>query len=302
MALDIRMTKADLAEKIRRRFGYPVVKVELEDIQIYDCIDMAKQKWVKWAAGNATVETYFTVLLLANTNFYNLPLGVTDVVDYDDSGRGYGINTLFTVENFLYSRGTYNGLVWAGGGYTGILDYHIALDYLNTIDRYSPSVYNYKYHKYTNQLEVQPYPPSGNSLSVVNSQGQPETVDSPGFVLLRTYMMEGSHYGGMETSNSQSDWKRQNSGLFNSNPTTSGTLGSDTNFYTSDWIFNYALAEAKIILGMIRRKFAQFNSIGNIGISLDGDQLVQEGKEEKERLEETLREEEPFDGFPIFFG
>ena len=62
------------------------------------------------------------------------------------------------------------------------------------------------------------------------------------------------------------------------------------------------MAECKILLGMIRRKFAQFNSIGNIGISLDGDQLVQEGKEEKDRLEETLRTEEGYDGYPIIIG
>ena len=102
MALDIRMSKADIAEKIKRRFGYPVVKVELEDIQIYDIIDMAKQKWIKWGAGNAQVETYFTVLLLANTNFYDLPLGVVDIIDYDDNGRVYDVNTLFAVENFPY--------------------------------------------------------------------------------------------------------------------------------------------------------------------------------------------------------
>lgn len=293
MALDIRISKAELAEKIKRRLGAPVVKVELEDIQIYDAIDYAKQKWVKWGAGNATVETYFTVLLQANTNFYDLPVGVTDIVSYDDSGRGYGINTLFTVENFLYSRGAYDGIIWAGRGYgVGILDYHIAIDFLKTIDRYTPSVYNYKYHRYTNQLEVQPAPPSGNALEITNESGQTITIDSPGFVLVRSYMMEGSQYGGMETNQSKSSWKR--TGLY------SGT--SDTNFYTSDWIFDYALAECKIILGRIRSKFAQFNSIGNIGISLDGDTLLQEGIQEKETLEERLRLEEGNEGYGIIWG
>ena len=74
MALDFRKTKAELAEQIKRRLGAPVVKVELDDVQIYDAIDYAKQKWVKWAVGNAFVETYFTVLLLAGQNFYDLPI------------------------------------------------------------------------------------------------------------------------------------------------------------------------------------------------------------------------------------
>jgi len=293
MALDIRLSKAELSEKIKRRLGAPVVKVELEDIQIYDAIDYAKDKWVKWGAGNATVDTYFTVLLLANQNFYDLPVGVTEIVDYDDNGRGYGINTLFTVENFMYSRGAYDGLLWANRGYgSSIISYHIAIDWLKTLDRYTPSIYNYKYHRYTNQLEVQPAPPSGNTLEVTDENGQVVTYDSPGFLLVRSYMMEGSHYANMESNNSQSTWKR--TGL--------RAGSSDTNFYTSDWIFDYALAECKIMLGRIRSKFAQFNSIGNIGIALDGDQLIQEGIQEKETLDERLRLEESHEGYGILLG
>lgn len=293
MALDIRLSKAELSEKIKRRLGAPVVKVELEDIQIYDAIDYAKDKWVKWGAGNATIETFFTVMLLADQNFYNLPVGVTEIVDYDDNGRGYGINTLFTVENFMYSRGAYDGLLWANRGYgSSIVSYHIAIDWLKTLDRYTPSIYNYKYHRYTNQLEVQPAPPSGNVLEAINENGQTVTYDSPGFLLVRSYMMEGSHYAGMESNNAASTWKR--TGL--------RAGSSDTNFYTSDWIFDYAMAECKIMLGRIRSKFAQFNSIGNIGIALDGDQLIQEGIQEKERLEETLRLEESHEGYGISMG
>jgi hypothetical protein len=293
MALDIRLSKSELAEKIKRRLGAPVVKVELEDIQIYDAIDYAKAKWIKWGAGNATVETYFTTMLLANQNFYDLPVGVTEIVDYDDNGRGYGINTLFTVENFMYSRGAYDGLLWANRGYgSSIISYHIAIDWLKTLDRYTPSIYNYKYHRYTNQLEVQPAPPSGNTLEALDENGQTVVYDSPGYVLVRSYMLEGSHYAGMESNLAESTWKR--TGLRSGD--------SDTNFYTSDWIFDYALAECKIILGRIRSKFAQFNSIGNIGISLDGDQLLQEGIQEKETLEERLRLEESHEGYGISIG
>ena len=293
MALDIRQPKGDLAELIKRRLGAPVIKVELTTQQIYDAIDYAKQKWVKWGAGNAMVETYFTTLLLAGQNFYDLPIGVTDIIDYDDNGRGYGINTLFTVENFLFSRGAYNGVIDSTRGYgSSILNYHIALDYLKTIEKYTPSVYNYKYHKYTNQLEVHPAPPSGNVLELEDENGQTQVYDSPGFVLIRSYMMEGSQYGGMETNLSQSSWKR--TGLYSGD--------SDSNFYTSDWIFDYSLAECKIMLGRIRSKFSQFNSIGNVGLGLDGETLLQEGITEKERLDETLRLEECHEGYGILLG
>lgn len=295
MALDIAQSKEDLAELIKRRLGEPVVKVELDTQQIYDTINYAKHKWVKWGAGNSIVETYFTVLLLANQNFYDLPIGVVDIIDYEDKGRGYGINTLFTIENFLYNQGTYS-FVWGSQGLYGnsILNYHMALDHLKTLAKYTPTIYGYKYHKYTNQLEVHPAPPSGNSADVIayDDNGNEVSVDSPGYVLVRSYMIEGSHYAGMETDMSQSTWKR--TGLYSSD--------SDINFFTSDWIFDYALAECKIILGRIRSKFAQFTSIGNIGIALDGDQLIQEGIQEKERLEETLRLEESYEGYGILLG
>lgn len=287
MALDIRQSKGDLADLIRRRLGEPVVKVELTTQQIFDAIDYAKQKWVKWGVGNSIVETYFTTLLIAGQNFYDLPIGVVDVVDYDDHGADYGINTLFTIDNFLFSRGVYDPLIWTGGYAYSLLSYHLSIDFLKTVDRYTPSIYNYKYHKYTNQLEVHPFPPSGNVLSLEDENGNPIDIDSPGFILLRSYMIEGSQYGGMSTNPQTSTWKRGD---------------SDEHFYTSDWLFDYALAECKIILGRIRSKFAQFNSIGNIGISLDGDALLQEGITDKEKLDETLRLEEGHEGYGIIYG
>lgn len=287
MALDIRQGKSDLAELIKRRLGYPVIKVELTTQQIYDAIDYARYKWVKWGAGNSIVETYFTSLLLSGQNFYDLPIGVVDIVDYGDQGSEGRINTLFTVDNFLYSKGIYNPIAWTGGYGYSLISYHLALDFLKTIDRYTPSIYSFKYHKYTNQLEVQPAPPSGNALELKDENGQDVTYDSPGFVLLRSYMIEGSHYGGMETNPQNSTWKRGD---------------SDEHFYTSDWIFDYALAECKLVLGRIRSKFQNFNSIGNIGIGLDGDTLLQEGTTEKERLDETLRLEESHEGYGIIWG
>ena len=288
MALDIRQTKSDLADLIKRRLGEPVIKVELTTQQIFDTIDYAKSKWIKWGVGNSVVETYFTTLLIAGQNFYDLPVGVVDVVDYDDKGYGHGINTLFTIENFIYSRGGYDGVLGGSRGYgSSILDYHLVIDSLKALSRYTPTIYNYKYHKYTNQLEVHPAPPSGSPLFVTDSNGVEIEVDSPGYVLLRSYMIEGSHYGGMEVDQSQSSWKRGS---------------SDENFYTSDWIFDYALAECKLVLGNIRSKFANFNSIGNIGIGLDGDSLLSQGQAEKERLEETLRLEEGHEGYGILMG
>lgn len=273
------ITKSDLAEKIKQKLGAPMIKVEIDSSQLFLAIDIARNKFIKWAVGQSTQETFFTVMLSAGQNFYDMPVGVTEVVSYEDRAGTYGdINTLFTIDNFLYNQGAFDMLLNTTGDNYSMISYHIARDFLETVQRYTPSTYNYKYHRYTNQVEIHPSPDTGNSLSVINDAGETVTVDSPGFILIRAFMIEGSSYD---------DWE-------------SGD--SNNNFYESDWIFDYALAESKIMLGRVRSKFAQFASIGNTGISLDGDTLISEGKEEKDALKETLILEESLEGMGILMG
>ena len=132
------VTKKALSEKIKRRLGFPRVKVELDDSQLYDAIDYARDKWMKWASGQATHEVYFTVMLLALQNFYDMPVGIREIVGYGHSGLSSGINTLFTIDNFLYNQGMYESL-WSTGnqGYS-IVSYHIARDFLETVRKDTP--------------------------------------------------------------------------------------------------------------------------------------------------------------------
>jgi hypothetical protein len=267
-------TKIDLAERIKRRLGYPMVKVELDITQIYDAIDYAREKWMKWAVGNATQEVYFTKMILAGQQLYDLPTGLTELIAWDSHGSQSGINTLFTMDNFFYNQGMYDALLRTGGdGYT-LISYHIARDFMETLARYTPDKYNWKYHRYTNQLEIHPPPPSGYNLIIGDT-----SYDSPGFVMLRGFMIEGSSLS-----------------------TTWESGDSDTDFYTSSWILDRAEAQCKVTLGRIRQKFSNFASIGNVGISLDGDQLISEGREDIERLDTALKEEEVYEGLGIEIG
>jgi hypothetical protein len=274
------MTKKQLAERIKRDLGFPMVKVELDNSNIYDSIDLARQKFIKWAVGQATTEVWFTLMLSAGQNYYDLPVGVTEVVNYSFStGTTEGINTLFTLDNYLFNEGMFQMLYETSGtGYT-LVSYHIARDFLDTMRKYTPDAYNYNYRRYTNELEVHPAPPSGNALTLTDG-----THDSPGFVLVRAMMIEGSTYNTMGTSDS---WVAGD---------------SDEDFYGLDWVLEYATALCKIKLGMVRRKFENFAAIGNVGVALDGSDLVSEGKEEKEALEERLKDEETFDGWGISIG
>lgn len=261
------ITKTELVEKIKRRLGYPMVKVELDDSQIYDNIDYARSNFIKWAVGNATVEKYITLLLIGDQTLYDLPTNTVEVVDYDIKTTG-SIHTLFTIENYLYQMGMYDQLLMRGGGegYT-LVSYHIAREFLDTIKRYVVDAYNYTYHKYTNQLEINPPPPSSGSTTVVS--GGEYVSNSPGYVLLRTYVIDGD----------------------------------DEDFYGNIWVHDYALALCKISLGRVRSKFASFSAVGsNVGLALDGDTLIQEGQTDIEKLDERLRLEEVWDGLGIYIG
>jgi hypothetical protein len=254
--------KSDLVERIRRRLGAPLIKVELTEEQIEDNVDYARTKFIKWAVGQSVVERYGTLLLSAGQAFYDLPVNTTDVLSYDHRATG-SIHTLFTVENYLYNAGMYDQMMMRGGASNySLLSYHIARDFLKTVKRYVVSSYDYKYHKYTNKIEITPTPPSGGTMTFTIS-GSNVNIDSPGFILLRTMVIEGTEedmYGG------------------------------------SQWIFDYALSLSKTTLGRIRSKFANFSAVGsNVGLAMDGDTLLQEGIAEIERLEETLRNEEVWD-------
>ena len=280
-------TKAQLIEQIKRNLGYPMVKVELDYSQMEDAVDYARSKFIKWAVGNATQEVYFTMALSASQYMYDMPTGVTEVLSYASTGISSGINTLFTVENYMYSRGMLDSLVNNYEGYN-LVSYHIAREFIDTLRRYTPDMYNFKYHKYTNQLEIQPPPTSGSTLTYtpkyateagVEVLGDEITINSPGWVLIRCYMIQGS-----TTSPS---WEANDSYEY---------------MYDSSWILDFATAYCKKILGMVRRKFASYSNLGNQGITLDGSDLISEADAEMERLTESLTLKEVYEGYGISIG
>jgi len=264
------MKKSDLAEKILRRLGSPMVKVELEISTINDNIDDSRQRFIKWAVGQATQETFYTVMLSGGVATYDLPGDVVEVLGYDTQPFG-GVNQLFTISNYMYNAGMFDQMLGRGGtsgsgaasGYT-LISYHIARDFLETIKRYVVDTYNYKYHKYTNTLELNPAPPvSGSYITYDNV-----VYDSPGFILLRTFTVEGD----------------------------------DEDLYENMWILDYATALCKRNLGLIRRKFGGFQAIGNMNVQMDGDALMSEANEEITKLDEQLRSEEVYEGYGLYQG
>lgn len=159
-----------------------------------------------------------------------------------------------------------------------MLSYHLALDFLEVIERYSSSNFQWSYDNFENKLILDPAPK--HSLRPVTNKetGQQEMKDSPGWILLNMIQHIGAGRPGFNINNAY--YK-----LFN-----------------QEWLKWYTLALCKIILGTVRGKFDSFSSIGNSGIQLGGSEMLSQGKEEKEKLEEQLKTTECWGGYGIMTG
>lgn len=274
----------DYIQWVRRQLGHPIVKVELTDEQIKDNLCYALDMFIKYASGQATDEVFYTLMLSAGQEYYTLPEGTVDIFSIDDEGSGtHGINTLFTLENQLYNAGLLD-FKNLGSGLT-LVTYHLALDFLEVVRRYTTSVYHYYFDPDTRTLKINPPPKNGQLyIQVPGDQNgvygtETKLINSPGWILLCLKMLKGA--------------------------ATDPEFTIDKGYMkllNKEWVKQYTLALCKINLGMIRRKYENYASIGNTGIALDGNDLVSDGKEEKDNLEEKLLTQESWEGFDIITG
>jgi len=267
--------KSDLVEKIKRKFGWPSVRVEVDLLTIHQHIEYARDKFIKYAVGNSTQEVFFTIMLSAGQYLYDMPDACTEVVKYmfvpTEMG---GINTLFTIANAMYSAGVFDALTTVSGEGYSLVSYHIARDFLENLTKYTPDEYNFKYHSYTNQLEIQPPPLSGSSFTYGDY-----TYDSPGFVLIHAFF-------------------KRNGTL---DEYTDEMLNADI-YSKVQWVEDYATALTQETLGYVRRKFANFTAMGTQGTALDGDNMISEAKERQKELMDDLMDKETYEGGYICIG
>ena len=315
------MTRNQLRQRVVRNLGGGMIKTELCLEHLDDAINAARDLWIEWTMGDAKMDVYFLLMLEGGVNVYDMPAGLVDVIGYRDKFGGIGPhgydqnfasygssrwytgpeqgNTVFFALDSMGWSGlgynTNNGVV--NGLYT-MVDSHLALSHIELINRMRHDKYQWRYHKFANKFEVIPTPSTGNTLTTTTSGASGDvnvTYDSPGFVLIRGVFMAGSTLPTYTPSVSGEN-DPDNTSMY---PT------ADENYlesiYSHPWIIAYSTAYAKNTLGLIRRKFASNTSLGNASISLDGDSLVSEAREDMQRLEEEL-DLKYADGYDIIMG
>jgi len=155
------MKKSKLREKILRRLGYPLVKIELTEEHVNDAIDEAKGKYVDFATGKATEQSYYVLPVSAGTAIYELPETVHSVIrtDVPDALKtGSYLNDTFI---------TYYTLPLGNQQFSDVYDVINNVDIVSTVyvnsflallDHFSVSKYLFDYHDLQNQLWITPVP------------------------------------------------------------------------------------------------------------------------------------------------
>lgn len=328
------MTKNELRQRIVRNLGGGMIKTELCREHLDDAINQARDLWIQWTVDNSTMEVYFLLLLEAKKSVYDMPAGITEILGYEDKMGGIGAGGYgYDSELTSYGPGRwYTGPEqgntaffslqspdWVGLGYSmrgpgnmfSLIDTHLAIGHLELIRKMRHDKYQWRYHRFANQIELIPTPECGNSLQVgVASAGPPpsscpgefdtyEYIDSPGYVLIRGYMMEGAslptYTPGTSANNEYYDHDRRS--FF-----PQVDINYSEHLYSHPWIIEYATAYSMRTLGYIRRKFSNNSTLGNTSISLDGDSLVSEANDRMRDLEEDLDKKYSYSGYGIYVG
>jgi len=328
-------TKQQLHQKLIRALGGSMMKIELCIEDLNDAINMSRDYYITWAVGNATQEVYFLLMLENGRYVYDLPVGIVEVMKYHDHFGSYGLggydgsfcgynplwytgpeqgNTSFFSQGDPFT-GSFGGVGGIGNMHQGsspytFVDYYASRMYMSMIHNTRANRYLWKYHKSTNQIKIHPTPECGNTISKTVPSGsiydtpsaaypcpvdnmKTETYESPGYVLIKANMIEGSS---LPTYVPAPSADLQCSMYDNISETTVEWL------YSQPWIFQYSLALLKQRLGLIRRKYSNNSSLGGANISLDGDILVSEGREDQQRLEEEIDSKYSYDGYGIYIG
>jgi len=155
----------DLKKRIKYRLGWPQLKLEIQHDQIVEQIKYAIRWYYKFATGTSSYKQWLLFWLIPGQKWYTLPDEVITVTDYSLDTSLSGINTLFTLENYLWNYGFLNFFDIQRGQFS-LLSYHLVLDYIETLKRYVTGKYHYQYVEWRKQLYVEPSPDS-TQLSMI---------------------------------------------------------------------------------------------------------------------------------------
>lgn len=245
-------TREDFKAWILTMLGAPLITIELHDTQLEVAIDNAVEMFTKYCTQD---QEYFAANLFDYQEGvgFKLPDNVQGVFTTYDSVMGsQSVDTLFSIPNQMYNAGIYPFAQGAGSS-SDWTTYELAMQSVEFAKHMTGGGFGYNYNPRTKMLILTPDPIKSINGGGVDFSGGDASF-TPGWVVVGCY-----------------------------------TIREDTMQYGEDWVKKYALAESKIILGKVRKKFEGMQMLG--GGTIDTS-VGDEGITERDELIEKLRTSE----------
>jgi hypothetical protein len=242
--------REEIADFVLLSLGAPRVKVELDRQQLTLCVDEALKRFENNASKSDFDNYYFQTV--GGEGRYRLPcdVGIIRRVDFRPGRQCAGGGLGIGVPDGL-------SIPFAGSFY------HPGGSYGSGVGRYgSHSIGGYFHGNIGEWVLVQSY----QELFTRISSGEPSWEIAAGnTIIIYPTPRNGNTTVVVNYLQRMRNWPEVNS-----------------------WMKDYALAHAKEILGRIRSKYDRYVSPGG-GVSLDGQALLAEAQQEKEKLSESLK-------------
>jgi hypothetical protein len=149
-------TKQELVEWIKRRLGYPVIQLEIENQQILDCIEDALLLFNRHS-GDTNNRMAYVLVLSADVQEYDIPENVEAVLGFDNQADvGSSVTVLFSPINQMYNQGYINFFSSSFGG--GLTTFEMGMQYLELMHNTLEAQYQIDFNKYTHKLKIYPKP------------------------------------------------------------------------------------------------------------------------------------------------
>lgn len=255
-----------LSERILIELGAGIVDVELPQESLDNAITEALQEFQS-NSGSATVQAYQFVTTIDNQRFYPIADHVTDIMNISRVGAGI----VAGIEGMQYGSFLYQALLNQQS--FDLLSFHMTQSFIETLNLLSASDPHYIFHRGLNG--------GSQNFDSLTTQEMNNVADTTDMQLDNRSRQGGAILELLQTPKNSNDVMMLEVRLVRSD----AELINDIE--TGPWLHYYSRACAKIMLGMAYRKHDGAPGPGG-GISLPGNDLIQEGTEEKKELLEDL--------------
>lgn len=261
----------NLTDRIVTDLGGGMIDIELPQKSLDNAV-IETLKEFRATASPATTDGYQFLSIVENQRFYSIPSSVVDITDISRVGAG----VVSGIEGLQYGEFIYQAM--QTGKMFDLASYHMTQSFIETLNTITAADPSFIYHSALDGSQLG-YEALDGQASSDEFNNVPDT--SADMELDNRSRFQGPVLELLNLPKNSFDTYLLNVRIGRSD----AELINDID--TGPWIHQYARACAKIMLGNAYRKFDGMPGPGG-GITLPGNDLIGEGREDKEILKQDL--------------